>query len=56
MLALLLVPVVSLLYFYSTGAMQDIRLGERQAIGTEYLKNTTAVYVDVLAGQKLEPA
>lgn len=56
MLALLLVPVVSLLYFYCTGAIQDIRLGERQAIGTEYLKNTTAVYVDVLAGQKLEPA
>lgn len=56
MLALLLVPVVSLLYFYGTGAMQDIRLGERQAIGIGYLKKTTAVYVDVLVGQELAPA
>jgi signal transduction histidine kinase len=56
MLALLLVPVVSLLYFYSTGAMKDIRLGERQTIGTGYLKKITTVYVDVLRGQTPEGA
>lgn len=56
MLGLLLVPIASLLYFYSIGALQDIRLGERQTIGTAYLKKITAVYVDALAGKALEPA
>jgi signal transduction histidine kinase len=55
MLALLLIPIISLLYFYAAGAIQDIRLGERQILGTAYLKNVTNVYVDVLAGQTPDP-
>lgn len=56
MLGLLLVPIASLLYFYASGAMQDIRLGERQTTGTVYLEKIMTVYVDVLADQTPDPA
>lgn len=50
MLALLLLPVGSLLYFFTKGALVDIRLGERQLVGVAYLRHTNAVYSDILSG------
>jgi hypothetical protein len=50
MLALLLLPVVSLLYFFTMGALVDIRLGERQLEGVAYLLHTNSVYTDILSG------
>jgi signal transduction histidine kinase len=50
MLALLLLPVVSLLYFFTMGALVDIRLGERQLVGVAYLQHTNSVYTDILSG------
>jgi signal transduction histidine kinase len=51
MLALLLLPIVSLLYFFTAGALVDIRLGERQLEGLAYLQNASSVYTDILSGK-----
>ena len=51
MLALLLLPVVSLLYFFTMGALVDIRLGERQLVGLAYLQRANSVYTDILSGK-----
>jgi signal transduction histidine kinase len=50
MLALLLLPVGSLLYFFTMGALVDIRLGERQLVGVAYLQHVNSVYSDILSG------
>jgi signal transduction histidine kinase len=50
MLVLLLLPVVSLLYFFTMAALVDIRLGERQLVGVAYLQHTNSVYTDILSG------
>jgi signal transduction histidine kinase len=51
MLTLLLLPVVSLLYFFTMGALIDIRLGERQLVGLAYLQRANSVYIDILSGK-----
>jgi signal transduction histidine kinase len=48
MLALLLLPIVSLLYFYASGALIDIRLGEKQLVGLAYLQRVNSVYSYIL--------
>jgi signal transduction histidine kinase len=50
MLALLLLPVGSLLYFFTMAALVDVRLGERQLVGLAYLQLTNSVYSDILSG------
>lgn len=51
MLALLLLPIVSLLYFFTMGALVEIRLGEKQLVGLAYLRHVNSVYADILSGR-----